>query len=273
MEAVPGPQRADLEGVSYAPTGRSWPRHDVAAGDAGRGAELDYRFTWVWDSVFMLRRWTGWALTGRRSSTGGSSWTWSRPADLIAGSSCRSRTVIGGARDGYRADRSLCRVARARRSGWQTVPGTSSSTTCWGRLLDTLDVEFARRAIVGAVGGAGRVRGRSPWRTGGSPTRASGGVRGDRSFTPLKVRCGCGRRGADTAAQPGADERAHRRRAGAEEIKAEILDKGVSDRGVFRGSITRPMTWMPRCCCCPIRGSRRRTTSASRPPCWPSPMS
>ena len=41
-------------------------------------------------------------------------------------------------------------------------------------------------------------------------------------------------RGADLAEQRGDDERAQRWRAGADEIKAEILDKGVSSRGIFR---------------------------------------
>jgi GH15 family glucan-1,4-alpha-glucosidase len=41
-------------------------------------------------------------------------------------------------------------------------------------------------------------------------------------------------RGADLAEKRGADERAQRWRAGAEEIRAEVLDKGVSDKGIFR---------------------------------------
>jgi len=41
-------------------------------------------------------------------------------------------------------------------------------------------------------------------------------------------------RGADLAAERGDDKRAARWRAGADKIKAEVLDKGVSARGVFR---------------------------------------
>jgi GH15 family glucan-1,4-alpha-glucosidase len=41
-------------------------------------------------------------------------------------------------------------------------------------------------------------------------------------------------RGADLAEERGDDERAKRWRAGAEEIAAEVLDKGVSARGTFR---------------------------------------
>jgi GH15 family glucan-1,4-alpha-glucosidase len=41
-------------------------------------------------------------------------------------------------------------------------------------------------------------------------------------------------RGADLARQRGADERAKQWQAGADEIRAEVFEKGVSDRGVFR---------------------------------------
>ncbi len=56
-------------------------------------------------------------------------------------------------------------------------------------------------------------------------------------------------RGADLAEERAAGERAKRWRAGADEIKAEILDKGLSSRGCS-GSTTRPMISTPRCCCC-----------------------
>jgi GH15 family glucan-1,4-alpha-glucosidase len=61
-------------------------------------------------------------------------------------------------------------------------------------------------------------------------------VRGDpKHFTASKVMCWvAASRGADLAEERGDDERAKRWRAGAEEIKAEVLDKGVSSRGVFR---------------------------------------
>ena len=61
-------------------------------------------------------------------------------------------------------------------------------------------------------------------------------VRGDpKHFTASKMMCWvAASRGADLAEERGAAERAQRWRAGADEIKAEMLDKGVSDRGVFR---------------------------------------
>jgi GH15 family glucan-1,4-alpha-glucosidase len=61
-------------------------------------------------------------------------------------------------------------------------------------------------------------------------------VRGDpKHFTASKVMCWVAvSRGADLAEERGDGERSKRWRAGADEIKAEILDKGLSKRGVFR---------------------------------------
>jgi len=59
------------------------------------------------------------------------------------------------------------------------------------------------------------------------------GARGD--FVASKVMCWVAAvRGADLAEERGDDKRAKQWRAGADEIKAEVLDKGVSGRGVFR---------------------------------------
>jgi GH15 family glucan-1,4-alpha-glucosidase len=61
-------------------------------------------------------------------------------------------------------------------------------------------------------------------------------VRGDpKDFTASKVMCWvAASRGAALAGERGDHERAKRWQAGAEEIKAEVLDKGVSAKGVFR---------------------------------------
>jgi alpha,alpha-trehalase len=61
-------------------------------------------------------------------------------------------------------------------------------------------------------------------------------VRGDpKDFTASKVMCWvAAARGAALADERGDHERAERWRAGAEEIKAEVLDKGVSAKGFFR---------------------------------------
>jgi GH15 family glucan-1,4-alpha-glucosidase len=61
-------------------------------------------------------------------------------------------------------------------------------------------------------------------------------VRGDpKHFVASKVMCWvAAERGADLARERGEDDRAQRWQAGADEIKAEVLDQGVSGRGVFK---------------------------------------
>jgi GH15 family glucan-1,4-alpha-glucosidase len=61
-------------------------------------------------------------------------------------------------------------------------------------------------------------------------------VRGEpKHFTASKVMCWvAAARGADLADERGDGDRAKRWRAGADKIKAEVLDKGLSSRGVFR---------------------------------------
>ena len=118
------------------------------------------------------------------------------------------------------------------------VPGTSNSTTSRGNGLDALDVQFRNGAtqIVAPVweGLAGFVDAAlQHWR---EPDQGIWEVRGDpKHFTASKMMCWvAASRGADLAEERGDDERAKRWRAGADEIKAEILDKGLSSRGVFR---------------------------------------
>jgi GH15 family glucan-1,4-alpha-glucosidase len=108
----------------------------------------------------------------------------------------------------------------------------------WGMILDALDVQFHRGAdqIVMPVweGLAGFVDAAlQHWH---EPDQGIWEVRGDpKHFTASKVMCWvAASRGADLAEERGADERAQRWRAGADEIKAEVLDKGLSAQGVFR---------------------------------------
>jgi GH15 family glucan-1,4-alpha-glucosidase len=108
----------------------------------------------------------------------------------------------------------------------------------WGMILDALDVQFRHGAaqIVEPVweGLAGFVEAAlQHWH---EPDQGIWEVRGDpKHFTASKMMCWvAAQRGADLARERGASERAERWQAGADEIKAEILAKGVSDRWVFR---------------------------------------
>jgi alpha,alpha-trehalase len=105
-------------------------------------------------------------------------------------------------------------------------------------ILDALDVQ--RRQAAGQIvmpvweGLAGFVDAAlQHWR---EPDQGIWEVRGDpKHFAASKVKCWvAAARGADLAEERGDDERAKRWRAGAAKIKAEVLAKGVSGRGVFR---------------------------------------
>jgi GH15 family glucan-1,4-alpha-glucosidase len=122
----------------------------------------------------------------------------------------------------------------------------------WGMILDAVDVQFRRNASQIEMplweGLAGFVQAAlKHWR---EPDQGLWEVRGEpKHFTASKVMCWvAASRGADLARQRG-DERAKQWQAGADEIRAEVLEKGVSDDRACSGSITRPTIWTPRCCC------------------------
>jgi GH15 family glucan-1,4-alpha-glucosidase len=107
----------------------------------------------------------------------------------------------------------------------------------WGMILDAVDVQFRRNASQIEMplweGLAGFVQAAlEHWR---EPDQGLWEVRGEpKHFTASKVMCWvAASRGADLARRRG-DERAKQWQAGADEIRAEVLEKGVSDRGVFR---------------------------------------
>jgi alpha,alpha-trehalase len=229
-----------LKGLSYAPTGAIMAASTTSLPETPGGARnWDYRFTWIRDSAFMLR--SLYRL--------GFAWEaveyWGFIIDAVTGGDLSRRPElqimygIGGERD--RTERTLdhlsgwrgARPVRVGNGAWD-----QQQHDVWGMILDALDVQFHRRAtqIVAPVweGLAGFVDAAlQHWR---EPDQGIWEVRGDpKHFTASKVMCWvAASRGADLAAERGNDERAKRWRAGADEIKAEVLDKGVSERGVFR---------------------------------------
>ena len=205
----------------------------------GGARNWDYRFTWIRDSAFMLR--SLYRL--------GFDWEaveyWGFVVDAVSGGDLNRKMElqimygIGGERDltertldhlsGYQG----ARPVRVGNGAWN-----QQQHDVWGMILDALDVQFHSgatqivapvwEALAGFVDAALR-----HWR---EPDQGIWEVRGDpKHFTASKMMCWvAASRGADLAEQRGADERAKRWRAGADEIMAEILDKGVSKRGVFR---------------------------------------
>ena len=229
-----------LKGLSYAPTGAVMAASTTSLPETPGGARnWDYRFTWIRDSAFMLR--SLYRL--------GFDWEaleyWGFVIDAVSGGDINRRFElqimygIGGERDltektldhlsGYEG----ARPVRIGNGAWN-----QQQHDVWGMILDALDVQFRRGAqqIVVPIweGLAGFVDAAlQHWH---EPDQGIWEVRGEaKHFTASKVMCWVAvARGADLAADRGDDERAKRWRAGAEEIKAEILDKGVSGKGVFR---------------------------------------
>jgi alpha,alpha-trehalase len=229
-----------LKALSYAPTGAIMAAATTSLPETPGGARnWDYRFTWIRDSAFMLRSlyrlgfdWEAIEYFGfiLDAVTGGDL---NRPPEL------QIMYGIGGERDltektldhlsGYEG----ARPVRIGNGAWN-----QQQHDVWGMILDALDVQFHRAAgqIVMPVweGLASFVEAAlKHWR---EPDQGIWEVRGDpKHFTASKVMCWvAAARGADLAEERGDNERAKRWRAGAEKIKAEVLEKGVSDRGVFR---------------------------------------
>jgi alpha,alpha-trehalase len=229
-----------LKALSYAPTGAIMAAATTSLPETPGGERnWDYRFTWIRDSSFMLRALYrlgfGWEAVEYfgfilDAVTGGDL---NRPPEL------QIMYGIGGERD--LTERTLdnlsgyggARPVRVGNGAWN-----QQQHDVWGMILDALDVQFRAGAaqIVAPVweGLAGFVDAAlQHWR---EPDQGIWEVRGDpKHFVASKVLCWvAAARGADLAEERGDDKRAQQWRAGADKIKAEVLDKGVSSRGVFR---------------------------------------
>jgi alpha,alpha-trehalase len=229
-----------LKALSYAPTGAIMAAATTSLPETPGGERnWDYRFTWIRDSSFMLRSlyrlgfdWEALEYFGFiiDAVSGG---------DLNRQLELQIMYGIGGERDltertlshlsGYRG----ARPVRVGNGAWD-----QKQHDVWGMILDALDVQFRAAAgqIVAPVweGLAGFVDAAlEHWR---EPDQGIWEVRGDpKHFTASKVMCWvAAARGADLAEERSDGKRAERWRAGADKIMAEVLDKGVSDRGVFR---------------------------------------
>ena len=229
-----------LKGLSYAPTGAIMAASTTSLPETWGGARnWDYRFTWIRDSAFMLR--SLYRL--------GFDWEaieyWGFVLDAVTGGDLNRRPElqimygIGGERDltehtldqlsGYRG----ARPVRVGNGAWN-----QQQHDVWGMILDALDVQFHSGAgmIVAPVWEALSTFVDDALKHWQEPDQGIWEVRGDpKHFTASKVMCWvAASRGADLAEERGDAERAKRWRAGADEIKADVLDKDVSKRGVFR---------------------------------------
>jgi alpha,alpha-trehalase len=229
-----------LKALSYSPTGAIMAAATTSLPETPGGERnWDYRFTWIRDSAFMLRAlyrlgfdWEAIEYFGfiLDAVTGG---------DLNHQPELQIMYGIGGERDltertldhlsGYQG----ARPVRIGNGAWN-----QHQHDVWGMILDALDVQFRRGASQIAppvwLGLAGFVDAAlEHWH---EPDQGIWEVRGEpKHFIASKVMCWvAAARGADLAEERGDDKRAEQWREGAERIKAEVLDKGVSSRGIFR---------------------------------------
>jgi alpha,alpha-trehalase len=229
-----------LKGLSYAPTGAIMAAATTSLPETPGGARnWDYRFTWIRDSAFMLRSLYHLGFNWEAIEY------WGFVIDALSGGDLNQKLElqimygISGERDltertldhlsGYRG----ATPVRVGNGAWD-----QHQHDVWGMILDALDVQFRHGAsqIVAPVweGLAGFVEAAlQHWQ---EPDQGIWEVRGDpKDFTVSKMMCWvAAQRGADLARERCEDDRAQRWQAGADEIKAEILEKGVSSRGVFR---------------------------------------
>jgi len=229
-----------LKALSYAPTGAIMAAATTSLPETPGGERnWDYRFTWIRDSSFMLRSLYRLGFDWEAIEYFGFILDAVTSGDLNRVPELQIMYGIGGERDltertldhlsGYRG----ARPVRVGNGAWN-----QHQHDVWGMILDAIDVQFRRGAsqIVPPVweGLAGFVEAAlQHWR---EPDQGIWEVRGDpKHFTASKVLCWvAASRGADLAEERGDSRRAQQWRAGADKIKAEVLDKGVSSRGVFR---------------------------------------
>jgi GH15 family glucan-1,4-alpha-glucosidase len=233
-----------LKGLSYAPTGAIMAAATTSLPETPGGARnWDYRYTWIRDSSFMLR-----ALFRL-----GFDWEavnfFAFVLDAVLGG-----TPMGAAPDGVAlqimygigGERDLAERTLDHLSGWRDSRPVRVGNGAydqlqldmWGMLLDSVETQVNRvlqqlaqptwEAIASLVDQAVEHRhdaDQGIWEVRGEP----------QEFTASKVMCWVAvDRGVRLAQQRGEEERAAAWRSVADDIKAEVLDKGVSSRGVFR---------------------------------------
>ncbi len=227
-----------LKGLSYAPTGAVMAASTTSLPETPGGARnWDYRYTWIRDSSFMLR--SLYRL--------GFDWEaleyFAFIIEALAGGSGDFELQIMYGIDG-RTD--LTETTLDHLSGWRNSrpvrvgngAWNQHQNDVWGMLLDAVDIHLRQGAaqIVKPMWEGLAKFVEAAITHAGDPDQGIWEIRGDpQQFTASKVLCWVAMdRGADMARIRHDPDRADTWRKAADELKAEILDKGVDARGRFR---------------------------------------
>jgi GH15 family glucan-1,4-alpha-glucosidase len=228
-----------LKGLSYAPTGAIMAASTTSLPETPGGARnWDYRYTWIRDSSFMLRslyrlgfEWEALEyfafVMEAVAQDAGKNWELQIMYGIDGRKDLTEETLdhLSGWRNS--------RPVRVGNGAWD-----QRQNDVWGMLLDAVDIQLRQGAsqIVHPVweGLAHLVD--TAIAHSGEPDQGIWEIRGDpEHFTASKVLCWVAMdRGADLAQFRQDTDRAERWRKAADELKAEILAKGVDDRGCFR---------------------------------------
>src|SRR3984885_5413359 len=227
-----------LKGLSYAPTGAIMAAATTSLPETPGGARnWDYRYTWIRDSSFMLR------------SLYRIGFDW----EALEFFAFVLEAVAGGSGDfslqimyGIDGRKDLTESTIDHLSGWRESRPVrvgngawdQHQNDVWGMLLDAVDIHLrqgAAQIVKPMWEGLAKLL-ESAISHAGEPDQGIWEIRGDpQHFTASKVLCWVAMdRGADMARTRQDHERAEQWRKAADELKTEILDKGVDANGRFR---------------------------------------
>jgi alpha,alpha-trehalase len=227
-----------LKGLSYAPTGAIMAAATTSLPETPGGARnWDYRYTWIRDSSFMLRslyrlgfdwealEYFAFVIEAVGSNTGDFSLQIMYGIDGRKDLTEHTLDHLSGWRNS--------RPVRVGNGAWD-----QHQNDVWGMILDAVDIHLrqgASQIVHSTWEGLGAFVDAAIAHA-GDPDQGIWEIRGDpQHFTASKVLCWIAMdRGADLARSRGDDERAEHWRKAADDLRAEILDKGVDSRGRFR---------------------------------------
>ena len=224
-----------LKGLSYAPTGAVMAAATTSLPETPGGARnWDYRYTWIRDSSFMLR--SLYRLGFDWEALEYFAFIIEAAAGLHGDFDLQIMYGIDGRKDltestldhlsGWRNSRPV----RVGNGAWD-----QHQNDVWGMLLDAVDIHLRKGAaqIVKPVWEGLATMVEAAIAHAGDPDQGIWEIRGDPEyFTASKVLCWVAMdRGADMARIRQEPDRAETWRKAADELKAEILDKGVDRQG------------------------------------------